>query len=579
MKKIIILLTALIMVFTLVMPPEQAKAAVVSKVAQKAVFKVVKEVAKDKAVEQSFSMVLNYKYVPKEERESIKKPDTGFTMVCLPENRKNDICEKPIQVKNSFTTADKKAIASKVETALDSKTGNKGFLKIVNWFIPVWIVGSAYTITDLLVDGEISSFFADLGYDALVSLGFIKPLGKTATKTDLPLIPYVPDANPDSPDKGSLAPGGAPIKYLGGVETAPKMPSGIYMQAEFDYKFTSNWNDVVGVRSHFFSFKSTNPYVWGNYSGNVFSNKYIFINFEMTNFTKDNVYKSKRLDKMYVYMSNYDSPAYNHAIKLLEVDLNSENIFLNRTHSSGLRTDELNHYLTIMNDKFFEDLLLTKPEPLPTIKPVGVPVIAPGTTTKVPSPSAVPVKDKTTGKTVKPTKTSVPGDITWTDKDGNIVPEENIIVEDLVTEETPNGTIIKNPDPSGIPEMQDGLTPNPDKAPPVNEDLTEEDLEKMSCARLKKIDFKPFTSAVTTSFPFSIPWDLQRAFNNAFSQIGNERPNFSYDFNFNGQQHSWEIGFPKFFDSWLPFTKGLLLLGFDIGLIYAIYRFTKGGGD
>lgn len=576
MKKILFVFLSLILIFTLVMPPDRAKAAVVSKVAQKAVFKVVKEVAKDKAVEQSFSMVMNYKYVPKEEREAIKKPDQGFTMVCLPENRKNDICEKPIQVKNSFTTADKKAIASKVETALDSKTGNKGFLKIVNWFIPVWIVGSAYTITDLLVDGDISSFFADLGYEALVSLGFIKPLAQGVGKTDLPSFPFIPGTGEDAPNKGETIPGGSVANYLGGINTIPKFPEGISlnMPANTDYTLFHNAS-IYGVNSHYFAFKSTKPYMTSTGTSNVFNYPYILIEFRTQGYNLDKNYPSKKLDKIVISKSDYQSPSYNVVSRVAEISVAHENIYLNRPHARGLRQDEINHYLTLASTYWFDDLIVTKPEPLPQIKPVGVPVITPGTTTKVPSPSAVPTRDKTTGKTVKPTKTSTPGDITWTDKDGNIVPEENIIIEDLVTEETPNGTIIKNPDPSGIPEMQDGLTPNPDKAPPVDDSITEEDLEKLSCSRLKKPDFKPLSNAITTSFPFSIPWDLWRVIEATFGNMGSEKP--SVDLSFIAEGVRLEI--PDYFDSWTKFAKSITLIVFDIGLIYMFYRLMKGGGD
>lgn len=576
MKKILFVFLSAILVFSLVMPPEQAKAAVVSKVAQKAVFKVVKEVAKDKAIEQSFSMVMNYKYVPKEEREKIKKPDQGFTMVCLPENRKNDICEKPMQVKSSYTASDKKAIASKVESVLDSKTGNKGFLKIVNWFIPVWIVGSAYTITDLLVDGDISSFFGDLGYEALVSLGFIKPLGNEVGKTGISIPPTSPALEVDSPDKGKNIIG-TPI-YLGSDGIAPKLPTGVMSADHPGNNYSVNYGSSrFGVSKHFFVFKSDRPYFYPtDATRNIFQNAYLMFVFEFEGNQAQN-YPAKRVEKMTVYSTNSLYAGNTSHIFTVDTIPLTEPLYLNRTHSMGLRTDEFNHYMNLIDRNFWEKLTEGQVEPLPETKPKGVPVITPGTTTKVPSPSAVPARDTTTGKTVKPTKTSTPGDITWTDKDGNIVPEENIIIEDLITEETPNGTIIKNPDPSGIPEMQDGLTPNPDKAPPIDDSITEEDLEKLSCSRLKKPDFKPLSNAITTSFPFSIPWDLARMFNSAFSGIGNERPAFKYSFEFNGQKKEWNIEFPEYFDSWTSFTRPLLVIIFDAGLIFAIYRFTKGG--
>lgn len=130
---------------------------------------------------------------------------------------------------------------------------------------------------------------------------------------------------------------------------------------------------------------------------------------------------------------------------------------------------------------------------------------------------------------------------------------------------SPYGEIIQGVDPGIKPE------PKPEEKP-GEEPIKEEDLEGLGCKRIKKIEFSPLGSAFTTSFPFSIPWDIQRLFNSAFSEIGNEEPQFSLAFINDGLR----IKLPDYFDSWVGFGRGLLLLGFDAGLIYLFYRFMKG---
>jgi len=556
-----------------------------SKVVQKAAFKVAKEIAKDEAINMSFNMVMNYKYVPKDEREKIKKPEQGYTMICLPENRKNDICEKPMQVKDSYTSEDKKKISTHVEQTLDSKTGNKGFLKLLNWLVPVWIIGTAWTVTDLLIDGDLSSFFSDLGYGALVSLGFIKPLEYEVAKEPLDKGGFVESDKPKEEFVESDADIINSNKTLGNGFISYDLPVGIAIDTHInDIDYTRYYDintHVNGVKSYIVRFSSATPYLHsinGTYI-NLFTESvpYIFLEF-ITDWTQPKV---KHLYEMNLhtaegaFISNYTN--FRERLQSLSED----KIYLTTPQSRGLKTNELEHLISLAQP-FFDGLVVTPPVPMPELTPVDIPTIKPNTTVKVPSPSSVPTKDISTGKTVKPKQGSTPDDVIWVDTDGNTVPEDRITTDDIILEESPHGDVIKNPDPEGIPKMDEGTILDPNKPPPIppeepgNPDFPEGE----SCSETIKLPmFGALFKQVSQSFPFSIPWDLKNGFDALFSEMGNERPEFSYKFNFNGSEKEWKIELPSFFDSWKPFTDSVLIFVFDVGILYGIYRLLQGGGS
>lgn len=82
----------------------------------------------------------------------------------------------------------------------------------------------------------------------------------------------------------------------------------------------------------------------------------------------------------------------------------------------------------------------------------------------------------------------------------------------------------------------------------------------------------------TTQFPFSLPWDISRGLNaifGGFSEDGNI-PKWDWEFSVFGEKQTWTIGFPDLIVSWMPFIKGVLLIVFDIGLIYAVRKLLGG---
>lgn len=540
-----------------------------SKVAQKAAMKVAKDVIKDEAVNMSFNMVMNYKYTPKADREKIKEPDKGFTMVCMPRHIKNDVCDRPVQVKTGLYSYEKKAIEEKVEVILDKKTGNSGWLKYINWFVPVWIAGTAWTVTELLLDGDISSFFSDTAYQALVDLGFIKPLEKQGLDTDVPK----PITDPIGDDRYEDTPVEPNYSFLGSENNhIARLPVGITIVND-DNAPNFTVTNSGGVSKIAFTFESDRPYYF--HGDNAFHLGYVHVYF--TTMT------SSKGKKLYWFgAAKQSSPGVNYSrhgfANDASVDLMNENIYLNRPKSHGLNDDEFNHLMNISKELFFDDLIIGIPEPMPETTPEELPVLKPNETIIVPSPSSVPVKDTSTGKTVKPKEGSTPDDITWIDVDGNEVPEENIEVGEIEIEINEDGgtQIVKNPDPEGIPNMKEQPTPALPDTPQEPGTDDPEFPEGPSCTdKLNKPDFKPVGDAFTNAFPFSIPWDIKDYIDNAFGAIGDKRP--SFDLTFLGDGVVLEI--PEYFDSWVSFAKSFTIIVFDIALLFMFYRFMKGGND
>lgn len=126
-----------------------------------------------------------------------------------------------------------------------------------------------------------------------------------------------------------------------------------------------------------------------------------------------------------------------------------------------------------------------------------------------------------------------------------------------------------------IPGTKPGEEPGTDPKDEEGQDKDKDkDTEENSCERLKKPDFKSLGNAITTSFPFSIPWDIHRLINSAFGGMGSEKPSFTLpDFMGGG-----EFALPAAFDAFVSPLRTALLVLFDIGLVFLFYRFMVGGG-
>lgn len=194
-----------------------------------------------------------------------------------------------------------------------------------------------------------------------------------------------------------------------------------------------------------------------------------------------------------------------------------------------------------------------KPDPNGGIiisKPDGTPVTDPETELPPVTNNPEVVTNPTTSEPeIKPTPNSPPQPAT---------PPVN------TPEPTPDPPTTEDPD-TGDPDTGD---PDTD-SPPTDPD--DEDPGKVRWDKLKDIP-----NFMTTRFPFSLPWDIARFLDAVFpdvtpiSELVFEFPDIgSYD-------TSFEIRIPEYFEPWMDFARAAFIYGFDISLVYAIYRLFGG---
>lgn len=256
---------------------------------------------------------------------------------------------------------------------------------------------------------------------------------------------------------------------------------------------------------------------------------------------------------------------------------------------------------------YFTDRIITPPSPRPApqlkdVKPdnpkdyVSSPVINNDPKTGKPT-MAVPVTAIVQDPVQNPVKPDPNGGIIISKPDGTPVtdPETELppvtnnpeVVTNPTTSEpeikpTPNSppqpatppanTPEPNPDPPTTedPDTGDPDTGDPDTdSPPTDPD--DEDPGKVRWDKLKDIP-----NFMTTRFPFSLPWDIARFLDAVFpdvtpiSELVFEFPDIgSYD-------TSFEIRIPEYFEPWMDFARAAFIYGFDISLVYAIYRLFGG---
>ncbi|MGN7855156.1 hypothetical protein [Exiguobacterium sp. 22311] len=250
---------------------------------------------------------------------------------------------------------------------------------------------------------------------------------------------------------------------------------------------------------------------------------------------------------------------------------------------------------------YFTDRIITPPSPRPApqlkdVKPsnpkdyVSGPVINNNPNTGKPTmaiPTTVIVQDPTS----TPVKSDPAGGITITKPDGTPVTDPETELEPVTNEPVvqPNPTtsepeiIVKPntpPQPATPPKTDPPTTENPDtgdpdtgdpgtETPPTDPD--DEDPTKVKWDKLKSIP-----TFMTTRFPFSLPWDIGRFMDAVFpdvtpiTELVFEFPDIAdYD-------TSFEIRIPEYFEPWMDFARSAFIYGFDISLVYAIYRLFGG---
>lgn len=81
----------------------------------------------------------------------------------------------------------------------------------------------------------------------------------------------------------------------------------------------------------------------------------------------------------------------------------------------------------------------------------------------------------------------------------------------------------------------------------------------------------------TTKFPFSLPWDVEKALHAVFGMFSSQgAPEWQYTINALGQSFTFTIKFPDIVVSWAPFIRDVMLLMFDISLVYSVRKLLGG---
>lgn len=82
---------------------------------------------------------------------------------------------------------------------------------------------------------------------------------------------------------------------------------------------------------------------------------------------------------------------------------------------------------------------------------------------------------------------------------------------------------------------------------------------------------------LTNKFPFSIPWDVGRAFNAVFGGISVvDVPVWDFEVNFLGNRYSFSISFPEYVLNWFPVIRTFILVLFDVGIVLSIRQWLGG---
>lgn len=143
-----------------------------------------------------------------------------------------------------------------------------------------------------------------------------------------------------------------------------------------------------------------------------------------------------------------------------------------------------------------------------------------------------------------------------------------------------------------VPLTEPGLEPMPEQTP-ITEDLKDPLQEPLpeeppptggnpdDPIGDKKIDWEKLKStfgAFTTKFPFSLPWDAERAFNAVFPDPSDiEKPEWEFKIKKpDGTYHFQKLTIDEEFEKYIEILRKAILLLFNISLIYAIRQWFGG---
>lgn len=197
-----------------------------------------------------------------------------------------------------------------------------------------------------------------------------------------------------------------------------------------------------------------------------------------------------------------------------------------------------------------------------------------GDTLYLPNPTITTITDPLTNKEYEFEVTGE--EIILIDKEtGEPVPEEEeekIVFEVQIPENVPTPDEIETEIP-----VKPAPSPNPNPNPDPGDTEPESPPKEDSCP-VFEIDTPEVLDDFTHKFPFSIPWDIFRAFEALFGHMGTEEPEWNLPIKWGDKEHTINIKLPGFINDWKPFIHSIVLFTFDISIIYALYRWFGGAG-
>lgn len=526
LKKILFVLIA-INIFVLSMHTSIAHASVVTKPVQVAAKKAVKELAQNSAVEMANQIVSEY--LVRELIEGVKVDD-GYSPICLSGSvSKIDECsaDKRAQVKTNLTQADKQKLSSKVEEVIEKKTNTSSKMsKFLDWFIPIFLISGAVAWIESAFSDDDKSLIDEIANEALLETDLIKPLTTTVGGG-----------------------GGGGVKY--------------------------NWEHFISnvvVSDTSSNLSQSVVFAFNQPVQIYFNGQHLFTAGERIDFSIHYNYKNIELDTRYIpsvqidYMKLDTEIIGSRNVRIWQgVESFTEDrdawrvgepkareIATSIQNQVGTNNRAQSFYDTVItqvgNMQFFDvngNNLLTNPPAnsgdvdFSSLKPINYTKYKNGDKFKIAGQENIPMKTPD-GTRVYPKE-----DGTFVTADGTPVEvdPDTIIVDDVA-----NGT--------GTEEGEG-----------------ENENENACTDQIKLPSFKPIGNAFTTSFPFSIPWDIKRAIDSAFGGVGDTKPEFALTMFGDGVV----LTVPDMIDSWMPFLRGFLVLAFDISILYLFYRFMKGG--
>lgn len=546
MKKIFLTVTAILIAFNLIMPPHVADASIATKPLTIAAKKAAKDVAKNTAVEMANQIVSEF--LVKELIEGVQT-DQGYSPVCM-DGSKQSIKDCPVdkraQIKTNLSQTDKSNLSKKVESVLEKKTlTSSKWGKFLDFFVPIFIISGAVSLIEASMDGDMLSFFDEIGQESLIELGLLKPLlaNYDLEEEILDFSKHVLSAEFSVVSEDSFD-----ISYSMNVLMLPN--------ASMTYTHVKDTNGGIRTKNVTTGFSTKMRVGKGSISIGTGADKRYF-GFVKINGVQmfDGSFYNSGGSSLEIFRSSVPQETSTLAIDDASswIKSNIGPSFLNVKDINKA----MNAYINTMNINpsiqwKFSNITMTKPTP-PDIKTDYGNQTA---TDKIKNPNGtVNIKGQdsfifTYGDThIYPSDQSNTG---WKDKttgEDITVVEDDIIVQDKTEGED------EIPPDEKPPSTDDGLPPDKDK----NKKKLEDESKKLG-------------NLVTTRFPFSLPWDFIAMIKLIYADPmtpkwevrGTDKIPLNFDINL------------SFLDPYISWFRGFILIGFVISVIFMHGRFMGG---